>query len=209
MEKRQFLIFLIIILVIFYFFVCSGSWGNKLECTLNNPFIVGVLLLLFGKLTIIDKILARKSLDIKFSSINKIITIRNKLKEANFFYDRYLNSLELIREKEDRQEIERKMKILEKDLDGVGKRLFEDIPLLLSHFETEIELYLKDRKKLEELFNDYRNRIFEFINFYAELPKKIENFKKSYKYDELDLNAIKKKEDNLIEKLKQTETIFD
>lgn len=207
---RQFFVFLVIIFIISYFFVCSGpTFRDKLECTFENPLIVGLLLLLLGKLTIIDKILAQKSLAIKFNFINKIITIRNKLKEANFFYDRYLNSLELIRDKERKQEIERKVKILEKELNRVGERLFEDVPLLLSHLETEIEVYLKNKRKIEKLFTDYRNEIFEFINFYANLPKKEKGFKKSFEYEELNLDNVKNKENILIEKIKRIETIFD
>lgn len=210
--KEKFLILIIVLIIFLIFWIYPGTLGDKVEFILTNPLIIGVLLIFIGKFTIVDKILIRRSLDVKFNSINKINAIRNKLKEANFFYDRYINSLKLIKDTTSKEEIEQKMKGLEKELDGIGRRLFEDIPLLFSHFETELELYFKDKRELETLFDQYREGIFTFINFYAELPQKTQNtdlFKKSNEYTELNLDNIKETENILIEKLKKAKTIFD
>lgn len=174
---------------------------------LSHPLIISLIIFYIGKVSVADRFFAKKSIEVKFTSVSYINIIKNKLKESTFLFKRYINTNNKLISNED--DFEDNRKLLEKELLRIGRLLFDDIPILLAKLETEIELNFKDPEDILLCFEEYYDKVVEFLNFYSNISSmEYDKIKDLDSNEELDLSKIKQKESKLIEKIKDKELIW-
>lgn len=176
----------------------------------SHPFVIAIVIFLLGKI-LINKIIPDK----KQKIIEKIVIIKNLLKEVEFIYDRILNTSKY-REKDalyknisDNNKIFNK--IITREFNRMSNLVNEKIPIEKFKLDSEIEIYFNDPNltKIHNRFNKEFKKIHRFI--VIKLPVYTNNtdlFQKKFcEIEELNFDELKKSEQELIKAIKKAKSI--
>ncbi len=85
---------------LFYVQLFMELLKELLQHPLFISLFISIITILFGKFLILDKILPGKIVDLKINTINKVVELKNLMKDVKLYYNRMINTLKLSENRE-------------------------------------------------------------------------------------------------------------
>lgn len=193
----------------FYIYFAEEFLKN-ISNVLAQPLAIGLILFFVGKYFWLDKFLISKDLDIKKKIVGKIYLLQEKLETSKFYYDRMINTVKLAQQSSSQNRGEQLKRATKEEIKNISSLINNDIPILLDPgIRSSIRLYFKNPKELCNTFDEYAKEL-EQVRGFMVSKKWFENktLKKSDDFSELNLKNLTKKEENFIQELLISDSIF-
>ena len=180
---------------------------------LNHPLVISLIIFFIGKYFWIDKYLlsnkVSKDLNIKEIIISKILLMEEKVKLSRMYNDRLIHTLKEIKKKDNEFEGSNTMEIFKREIDEISILINDSIPKLISEIESNINIYFQNKKEITSNFEKYKNELRRINKFMVEeLPGKIHSLIKVGECEELNLENFTDNQNNLIQEILITKTIW-
>lgn len=197
--------------------IYSKAFLSLIIAASKNPLVVAVIVYFFGKRALTHELAKKRSFDIKFETIRTVTSLKNRMKEANSFYDKAVNTVKLGFKRSASRVVystdmlePRDRKLVEEDLLDAGKTLQNIMPTLLDQLETQVSSEFENNENLTMALDEFSKVVIEFINFYTNMILE-ENtpLEPSYKFKELDVRKNEKLVSVLVEEIKKARTIWE
>ena len=175
---------------------------------LSHPFVISIVIFLLGRV-LINKVIPDK----KQKVIEKVVIIKNLMKEVEFIYDRILNTSKFIeKDRSEKKDVSKRDAIFNKttikEFNRMSDIVNEKIPIEKFKIDSEIEIYFNDQNltKIYDHFNKEFNKIHEFI--VIKLPEHADTFQKKFcEIKELNFDELKNCEKELINAIRRAKSI--